>query len=953
MAGDSAGGREVGRISIRVVPDLDKFYGEVKDRLEEIEHELKLHIKVVPDMDEFREKVDAATRDLKDAKVKVKTDLDRNGDLIKDLDEVGKNAHVKVKTDLDKSSLARTIGEAKLAAKAADVTIKVKTERRGGFLGGAANLLGSLKMPDVLPNFGGLGGAASAFLLVGALSLLAPALAMVSQAIVGLPALVSGLVLPIGVFALGLGGIKKALDESGILTETKGKKGKEKQGLGAALKEVQQQISDVFEKGFTPLFKQVGAVIPQLLRGLPFVAQGIVNATKGVVDALTNPALIAGFDRFTNSVGTMLTNLGPGLGSFATGMSNLIVNVGDHLPGLGTQMSAWADRFTNWVTKISTPKKDWFGGDLPNSSTLDKAVTNMKPILNSVVDFVGKLTEAGLAMAANPQMGDNIKKVVDGLGNFVVQVLPGLERFFGQVAHYMGNIKPPEVGPNGKPLPPDPNRPPPVDFDRVHSPSSKGFDHTWFGPSDGNLIPKAFRPDGLGGDLKAMRDWFTSHLKGFADNGGLGIGGALISSIFGGGAGPGGKANAAPEPFNPGKAVGQPPPTQQPQQPQKPVQSPKVDMNGISQSIQGGAGAIAAAANDAFKALSDAATVAVSQSVAAVQQLPGAVAQALSGLRAAGQAAGQALGAGMAAGIAAGAPAAIAAATALAQGVEAAAKTHLGIKSPSRVFHGLGQNTAQGFQNGLEGGFQGVLDSARNLSQQVTDAVANGTAGPELGKQVKEQIQAIDIEKQQLKTESDSTSDKGQKQAIKGQIDQLNIAKSQLGLSKDQLKTGGDSTKAQMDQLSIKEQQLKAEYDATSDKGKRKDLKAQMDALKVQKDQLKLYQMQHPESKDKKSDDMGQQLAGVLNKSVDIGKNFAMANVKQFESDIGISGNGALPQLADMGLNWMQSMLGNLVTGAMGGGKGGGTQIHVNSVDEAFAAKQNLDNKQAHQFAGR
>jgi hypothetical protein len=939
MAGDSAGGKEVGRISIKVVPNLDKFYDELKGRLEEIEHSLKCHIKVVPDVDEFREKVDAATRDLKDGHVKVKTDLDHNGDLVHDLDsatrDAGKKAkpirlnphldehgieemrlrlahenfQAKVKLNVDQANLQRMARNAELEMdKIFDKHLGGGNGNRGFLsrLGGVGgNQFAGLKPPDILPNIGGLGGIPSILLLVGALSLLAPALALVSQAIVGLPALISGLVLPIGVFALGLGGIKKALDDSGILTETKGKKGKEKQGLGAALKEVQQQVSDVFEKGFTPLFKQVGAVIPELLRGLPFVAQGIVNATKGVVDALTNPALVAGFDRFTNSVGTMLTNLGPGLGSFATGMSNLIVNVGDHLPGLGTQMSAWADRFTNWVAKISKPQNFW-GQDIPGSSTLDSAVTNLKPILNSVVNFVGQLTDAGLKLAANPQMADNIKKVVDGLTNMITNLLPQLNNVFDKLAQIMGKISP-----DGKPkLPPGlPTKPAPPGANFSGLPPGVAPVEP-VKPAD---IPKT----GFGLIEQWLKNTFT---RPHTDHP------VIVQGDAGG---------------------------QQPsQQPQK-GQQPKVDLNSVAQSIQAGAGAIAAAANDAFKALTDAATVAVSQSVAAVQQLPGAVAQALSGLRAAGQAAGQALGAGMAAGIAAGAPAAIAAATALAQGVEAAAKTHLGIKSPSRVFHGLGQNTAQGFQNGLEGGFQGVLDSARNLSQQVTDAVASGTAGPELAKQVKEQIQAIDIEKQQLKTESDSTSDKGQKQAIKGQIDQLNIAKSQLGLSKDQLKTGGDSTKAQMDQLSIKEQQLKAEYDATSDKGKRKDLKAQMDALKVQKDQLKLYEMQHPESKDKKSDDMGQQLAGVLNKSVDIGKNFAMANVKQFESDLGISGNGALPQLADMGLNWMQSMLGNLVTGAMGGGKGGGTQIHVNSVDEAFAAKQNLDNKQAHQFAGR
>lgn len=95
-----------------------------------------------------------------------------------------------------------------------------------------------------------------------------------------------------------------------------------------------------------------------------------------------------------------------------------------------------------------------------------------------------------------------------------------------------------------------------------------------------------------------------------------------------------------------------------------------------------------------------------------------------------------------------------------------------------------------------------------------------------------------------------------------------------------------------------------------------------------------------------KSSDLGGE---SVNKMIDIGKGFATANANQFMSDLGMSGNGAIPTLANIGLDWATGLLSKAVTGGMGGG----TQIHVNSVDEALAARQNIVNKQALQYTKR
>lgn len=1029
---EGAGGKEVGRISIRVVPNTDKFREDLQRQLDRIEDESRVKIRVDPDMDGFRDKVDAATRGLKDAKVKVKTEFDRRGDMIHDLDsaieDAGRDAKkLDITPNINQSSFQKALRDVKAQAKLADtkvdisfkneqaearlesliarlkaiaksesikVTVDTEHRERGGFRGawdrsrdGGAEGAGGFG--------GGVAGAGLKILgdqtlLIAAavVALLAPALALLSSALVSLPALITAVALPIGVFALGIGGVKKALDDSGILKDAQeygknGKpKGKDKQSLGEVLKDAQKQVSDVFEKGFTPIFKQIAGVIPQLASGLPQVAQGIVNLAQGVTSVVTSSGNIQNLKSIMGNVSQMLTNLGPGLGTFANSIVTLAAKVSTHLPGLATYFDNFATRLGNWVDKVSKPGPDFWGKATP--STLDKAVTGLKPTLDAIQDFVGQLLNAGLQMASNPDMGKNIQNFINGIKDFVTNSLPDLMAFFNSMA---GLIKTLGLGHDQQPTDADlsGNHP------RGATPQAPhGVD------SDGRPVSQNGRETDTGK--------FTPDLNGIKALLGLGKGGWWDTAVTGSSKWldeitKGGFTRPKTDhPVIVQQGGGQ----QQNQQPQ-PAQQPKVELNSVAQSIQGATGQIAAAANAAFKALSDAATVAVSQSVQAVQQLPGAIAQALSGVYQAALAAGQSIGTGMAAGIAAGAPSAIAAAQALAQGVENATKVQLGIHSPSKVFQGIGENTAQGYQDGLEGGFQGVLDSAKNLNQQLTSVFSGGAPGDigapgnpyapdhmpsvsgarpsfitdlpgskdgpgggitvptgfgsDLQSKVQDQLKAIKVEQDKLRADKDGTADKGQKKAIQSQIDQLNISKDQLKASAAQLgysqKYGdseADSTKQKKAQLDLQEQQLKAQYDATTDPAKRRALKVQMDQLKAQKDMLG-----SDKSKDG-TDKTTQMLGQSVNKMVDIGKNFAMANVNQFENDIGISGKGAIPTIANIGLDWATSTLSNMASGLIGGGMGGGVQhhIHVNSVPEGLAADQHLKNRQGLTYnAGR
>ena len=118
--------------------------------------------------------------------------------------------------------------------------------------------------------------------------------------------------------------------------------------------------------------------------------------------------------------------------------------------------------------------------------------------------------------------------------------------------------------------------------------------------------------------------------------------------------------------------------------------------------------------------------------------------------------------------------------------------------------------------------------------------------------------------------------------------------------------------------------------------------------LKVEKDALSLHR--EALGLDEKEKEQDIKASDYLNKAIGAGKDFAMANYTTFQSDLGISGSGAISMGVSEGINWAMGAMSNLVSSGM---KGMGGNIVVNNVDDAVAAKNNQVNKQKKQYATR
>lgn len=149
---DSAGGKEVGRISIRVVPNLKGFYRELKAKLEEIESSLKAKIPVEPDMGNFRQEVAAKTK--------------------------GMRTKVKVDPDVDK-----------------------------GFFSRIGQMIGNIQGPS----FGsGINPAGYVAIFAAITAVAAPLMGLLTSALLSLPGLIAAIGVPIGALVLGMKGLAEA-----------------------------------------------------------------------------------------------------------------------------------------------------------------------------------------------------------------------------------------------------------------------------------------------------------------------------------------------------------------------------------------------------------------------------------------------------------------------------------------------------------------------------------------------------------------------------------------------------------------------------------------------------------------------------------------------------------------------------------------------------------------------
>ncbi len=422
----AAASREVGRVSVRVVPDTDGFRRELKRQLEAITKGLEAKVDVDPDLKGFREKVNAATKGLDHAKVKV--DVDKNSDILK---KNGFFTEDRVQLKLDPQFDYRLRQNLR---KLGVIRVPVEPDTRG-FRRRFTDSLGA-SISDLTHKMGESIASARPFgvslvAIAAAASLAVPAIGLMSGALVALPGILSAIVAPLGAVLMGMEGIKQSLVNSGWAVFDK--KGKLK--AGEQLAKIQDSVSKVFETGLTPVFTKLLAIIPALQEGFGAIAQGLVGMTDGFVSALTSAKGLDQIKTMFKNIGDALGQASPGIRDFTAAMLTLSTEFSKKLPGMAQSFNNWASKVLTWVDKITTV-------DASGTSQFDRAMKGLGETLSKLGSTTGDLFIKGLDWISKPENTDKVIKFINDLKTAIDGLWPILDKTFTRLEQLANTVAP-------------------------------------------------------------------------------------------------------------------------------------------------------------------------------------------------------------------------------------------------------------------------------------------------------------------------------------------------------------------------------------------------------------------------------------------------------------------------------------------------------------------------------
>lgn len=377
MAG-GAGGVEVGRISIRVVPNTDRFRSTLKRKLEEIERTMRAEIPVDADVSRFRRKVEAAVRNLPDATI----DVDAN---------------------------TRGVRE-KIQAQTKGIKAEVDVDVKRGFLDRIAGAMNKIQPPSFGSGINPTGWAVILAGIATAAPLIMGTLGVITTALLSIPGMISAVMVPIGAMALGLEGLGRAAER-----------------LKQPFADLKTTMSNAVENQFAPLFDQMLGVFPMLERALPQVTQGLADMAKSALDVVTSDEGMAQIERIIGNIAQALKDAAPGIGDFTEGLMDLVEGFTKRLPDVSDWFNKTGESFKKWAEDFTKEGPD-------GTSKFDRALDTLGDTLELLGGGLVELGGKALDFLNDPEKVKAFRTEVDGLVNSVLALADALSKISSAMA---------------------------------------------------------------------------------------------------------------------------------------------------------------------------------------------------------------------------------------------------------------------------------------------------------------------------------------------------------------------------------------------------------------------------------------------------------------------------------------------------------------------------------------
>lgn len=457
MAGP--GGKEVGRVGVRVSPNTSQFPEELRTELKRLEKTLKLQIPVELVTDEVKSELRKVKESTKREKIELDVEVDGDGAVretrrIKNLAQKAVGA-INLWANID---MAKTLATIKAQIKIIDkvvqayrIRIPVDLVSWGRMLGYATAIAATLlTIPHIL---GAIGGAVS---VVGGLLATLPALAV--GAAVGITTLVVGMQ---GFFsALSQSGDAAAFEESlKNLTPSAQSAARALAEFREPLSEIRKSVQERLFEGMDESFRSLKSLLPEVKSGLTGAAGGIREMFQEWVKMATTQEsqndLTKIFFGITQGLKTMrpaMANVGEGLRDIAVVGSSFFIEWGSAVSDLTGKFRDWASEarktgeMREWIENAVEKLKQmgriiadiWVG--FSNISNAIRGGREFLDIIEEMTQSFREWSEQSDVQATFKRIGEVLGQIVDvgsdvfgalfdGIGKVIKDAMPFIQAF--------------------------------------------------------------------------------------------------------------------------------------------------------------------------------------------------------------------------------------------------------------------------------------------------------------------------------------------------------------------------------------------------------------------------------------------------------------------------------------------------------------------------------------------
>jgi hypothetical protein len=272
--------------------------------------------------------------------------------------------------------------------------------------------------------------------------------------------------------------------------------------------------------------------------------------------------------------------------------------------------------------------------------------------------------------------------------------------------------------------------------------------------------------------------------------------------------------------------------------------------------------------------------------------------------------------AGLGQGITANVGVAKAAAETAAAEVLAAAKAAVRSKSPSKDFMDLGKDTQTGLAIGINNASAGPISAIKEVMLAIKE-VFGSAEGLNLNFFMGQAATSMSDMATSSKEFRTNMVEAGTSPAVTSGLDAST--------------TDLTDIKRQKAELDVRIAELQAQKNATTDKAAKAGLTAEIDQLRIQKERLDLLKEENGLQEDRKTaiQQLSDQIATNITDMIKMPGEFAKTTANAAMQDIGISGSGAIPTIA----NWAMDAGTNFI-------------FNVNNMDDAIQGQQAQQSKQ-------